>query len=653
MIANHRIREGNGGEIIMQFSKPFTSTAMLLLAPLLCAQNEDIEQLDPLVVTASRAPMEQKQVIQSMTVITREDIERRRVTHIAALLADVPGLAVSHSGAVGSQTQVRVRGAESNHILVMIDGVEANDPASGDDFRFEHMQTADVERIEIVRGPQSALWGTDALAGVINIITRSGRGEADRSVFLEAGSDSMINGGLGLDFGGGEVFAHIGLSHFETDGTNISRTGDEDDGSETTTLNARFNARWSDRSVVDAMFRYVDAQSDIDAIDFFTTGLPTDADLGNDAKRSYARLRGTLDGQLAQTLTLTYLDTDNDNQVGGVVNSLSSARKLGLYYQADYSLAPGHRLTAALDYEEIDFSQRGQAFSFGDPNQDHQIDTLGWVAEYVGGDSRGWDWTASVRRDNHSDFDDANSYRAALAYAFNDRSRLRASTGTGRKAPTFTERFGFFADVFIGNPDLEPENSKSYELAYEYTAPNGSFALILFDQDLEDEINGFVFDPAQGVFTAENETGTSERSGVELTAQWRLDEGWDIGGSYTYTDATEHSFERQTDELRRPRHMGHLFFNYQGFDGRANINLNLNYNGIQDDIFFPPFPEPSSIVELDDYLLIDLAGSWSLNRKIELYGRIRNLSDESYENVFGFATPGRTVMAGIRYRFGQ
>ena len=640
----------------MQITKPFMATALLLVTPLLCAQHDEIEQLDPLVVTASRVLMEQKHVIQSMTVISREDIERRRVVHIADLLADVPGLAVSQSGALGSQVQVRVRGAESNHILVMIDGVEANDPASGDDFRFEHMQTADVERIEIVRGPQSALWGTDALAGVINIITRSGKGQGDRSVFVEAGSNNTVNGGLGLDFGDGDVFAHLGLTYFETDGTNISRTGDEDDGSQTTTLNARLNARVSDRSAVDAMFRYVDAQADIDAIDFFTTGLPSDADLGNDASRSYARLRGTLDtleGQLGHTLTLTHLDTDNDNRVGSMVDASSSARKLGLYYQTDYSLAPGHRLTAALDYEEIDFSQRGQVFSFGDPNQDHQLDTLGWVAEYVGGNSRGWDWAAGVRRDNHSDFDDANSYRAAIAHAFNDRSRLRASTGTGRKAPTFTERFGFFADVFVGNPELQPENSRSYELAYEYTASNGSFAIILFDQDLEDEINGFVFDPVQGVFTAENETGTSERSGVELSARWRLDEGWDIGGSYTYTDAIEQSFDRHTDELRRPRHMGHLFLNYHGFDGRVNINLNLNYNGNQVDIFFPPFPDPSIIVDLNDYLLIDLAGSWELNPRVELYGRVRNLGDENYENVFGFATPGRTVMAGIRYRFGH
>ena len=640
----------------MKTAKPAMATALLLVVPLLGAQDEAIEQLEDIVVTASRVPIEQKRSTQSLTIITRAQIERRQATHVADLLADVPGLAVSTAGAVGSHTQIRVRGSESNHILVMIDGVKANDPASGDDFRFEHLQTADIERIEIVRGPQSALWGTDALAGVINIITRSGQGAADRSAFLEVGTHNTLNGGFGLDFGGETVSAHLGLSHFETDGTNISRTGNEDDGSEATTLSAKLKARISDHAVVDAMFRYVDAKADIDGIDFFSTGLPTDADLGNDVTRSYARLRGQLsspNGQWEQSLTLTHLDTDNKNLSGATVSSSSAAQRLGLNYQVDYTVAPGHRLTAAIDYEEVDFSQRGEAFSFGDPNQDHQRDTLGWVAEYVGGAGVGWDWNVSVRRDYHSDFDDANSYRAALAYSINDRSRIRAATGTGRKAPTFTERFGFFADVFVGNPDLIPENSRSYEIAYQYNRADVSFEIIWFDQDLEDEINGFVFDPVLFVFTAANETGNSERSGVELTAQWQPAEDWDLGGSYTYTDATEQSFDQRVDELRRPRHMAHFFVNRRAFDGRANLNLNLSYNGQQDDLFFPPYPEPSAVLELDDYLLVDVSGSWRLNPKVELFGRVKNLTDASYENVLGFATPGRTVMAGVRYRFGQ
>ncbi|MDX1569010.1 MAG: TonB-dependent receptor [Xanthomonadales bacterium] len=631
----------------------YLQAAALAVAPFLSpAEETRTADLERMVVTAARVPLEPGRVTQSVTVITREDIERRQAVRVVDLLRDVPGVAVSQSGPVGSQTQVRMRGSEANHVLVMIDGVDANDPASSDDFRFEHLMTADVQRIEIVRGPQSALWGTDALAGVINIITRSG-GETGGSVFVEMGSNDTRHAGASLEFGNSRLQGHLGAARFDTDGTNVARTGNERDGTTNTTLTTGLRAELGEQATLDAMVRYVDATSDIDAIDFLATGLPVDANLQNTARRGYGRLRGTWDDRnnhLNHQLTVSYLDTQTENR--GSTTDSAAAERIGLRYQVTWVPVTDHLVTAAVDHERTDFAQRGTASPFGDPNQDQRMDQTGLVVDYVGQSGPRWDYNLSTRYDDHSDFEDAVTVRAAVGYRVGEQGRLRATAGTGRKAPTFTERYGFFADQFIGNPDLEPEESRSLELGYERDFENGAIGVALFDQDLEQEINGFIFDPTSGLFTARNQEGRSHRRGVELIASWQPSRSWSVSGNYTFTDATELEGSAEVDEIRRPRHAASLNFNYATDDGRGNLNLNVNYNGRRDDTFFPPFPEPPTRVQLDDVLLVDLAARWSLNERLELFGRIANLFDEQYEEVYGFATPGRTAMAGLRYRFG-
>jgi len=306
-----------------------------------------------------------------------------------------------------------------------------------------------------------------------------------------------------------------------------------------------------------------------------------------------------------------------------------------------------------VDYEDVDFVQTGTATDFGDPNQNQSIDTTGLVLEYVGHAADAWDWSLGLRRDLFSDFNDATSYQAALGYNISQAGRFRASYGDGQKAPTFTERFGFFADTFVGNPNLTPEQSESFELGYEQAFQRGSISLTWFNQDLTNEINGFVFDPTLGVFTAANEDGTSKRNGIELASNWQIGSGFSINGNYTYTDATEPDGTQRVREIRRARHIGSINLNYTDSKARTNLNLNINYNGDQTDLFFPPFPQPSQIVELDNYVLVDLAGSWRVTNNLDLFARINNLLDEDYEDVFGFATPGITAFAGIRYRFGS
>ncbi len=621
--------------------------------------------LDPVVVSASRAPVTLSEVPGSVTVIERDEIERRQVVHVADLLRSIAGVSVSRSGTPGSQTQVRMRGAESNHVLVLIDGVEANDPAAGDEFRWEQLTSFDIERIEVVRGPQSSLFGSDALAGVVNIVTRREVNGPGAGGFLEGGSFGTVYGGANARTAGERYSASFGGAYLDSDGSNISRQGGEDDGYDNLTLSAAADFAAADNLEFEFGGRYIDAENDYDAIDFFETGLPVDADRVSKNESlflsSMARL-GLFHGLWQNQLKVTYADSDNDNYSDGAEDGSTGAETLGLYYQGgvEFEGGPGaarHTLTMALEHEREDFSQRGIASDFGDPNQDQEMDNTAYAAEYV---VRAWDallLSGSLRYDDNSDFNNEYAWRAGASYRVDAwGSKFRASIGKGHKSPTFIERFGFFPDLFIGNPDLRPEESRSWEVGMDQALAAGrvEIGLTYFRARLEDEINGFVFDPESFLFTAQNVEGTSHRKGVEGTLSVRLTDSLSSTASYTFTNSKEPStLGGHEEELRRPRHMAAANVNYAFFRSRANVNLGVTYTGERDDIFFPPFPAESEIVGLDSYTLVNLAASYRFSARTELYGRVENLLDEDYEDIYGFTNPGIGGFVGMRMAFGD
>jgi vitamin B12 transporter len=615
------------------------------------------EQIDNIIVTASRSPIELVNAGSAATVITRDQIELRQARYVTDLLRSVPGFAVSQVGTTGSQTQVRVRGAEANHVLVLIDGVRANDPASGDEFRWELLSTGDVERIEIVRGPQSSLWGSDAVSAVVHVITQSGGHRSGMSGYAEGGSHNTVNGGINGGIGGDRWSLGFGVEHLDTDGTNISRSGAEKDDSDMTTASLSSQFRPTADLDIKLGLRAVNAYSQFDPVDFFVTGLPQDGDVATDSERIYLNADttfGTLNGRLVHHLNARYLDTDNRNLSDGFADSSTASDRRTLTYQADIQIDE-NLLSLAIEHERTRFEQRGE-IGFGDPNQDQKMSVSSFIADFQGRSLERLTWLLSARYDDNSDFESAVSGRLSLAYTVSDTTLLRANIGTGRKAPTFIERFGFFPGQFIGNPQLKPEKSLSYDLGVDQVLFDDALEvqLAVYYQDLEDEINGFVFDPDTFLFTAENSAGDSTRKGVEAAATLKLTESWSFGGSYTYTDSTENNDSGgDVRELRRPRHSGSLQSSYRFLDERANLMIAADYGGTSTDIFFPPFPAPSEIVSLDSHWLLDLTASLDVNRNTNLFIRASNLLDEDYEQVYGYSTPGRSVYAGARFSFGQ
>lgn len=617
---------------------------------------EESTSLDQIVVTGARAPINLNRLGNATNVISREDIDRLQVRYVADLLRTVPGFAISHSGGIGSLTQVRVRGAEANHVLVLIDGVRANDPATGDEFRWEYLTTGNVERVEVVRGPQSALWGSDAVAAVVHVITRQDRSSPRLNAYVEGGSNATGNIGVSGSTGAERWSLNGGLEYLDTDGTNVSRTGNEADGADVTTFSLAGRFEPSESLSFNAGVRAVDAYSQYDPIDFFVTGLPTDGDLATVSDTRYADLGGTYhrpDSRFTHRLTARYFESDNRNLADGVAGSTSASDRSTVMYQADIGLG-GHRLSLALEHEATSFEQRG-TFAFGDPNQDQDMDVTSIVADYAATTSDRLTWLLSARFDDNSDFEDAATGRASVAWLVSDDTTLRGSIGTGQKNPTFIERFGFFPGQFIGNPNLEPEKSTSYEIGIDHAFNDGAWSLsaTVFHQDLDDEINGFVFDPVTFLSTAENIQGDSERSGVELGATWSASEYFDVGASYTYTDSSEQDVNgSDVVELRRPRHSGSLTMNYRAAGERLRSSLSATYGGTRSDVYFPPFPQPSETVTLSNYWLVDLAVHYRLTDSATVFARGANLLDEDYEQVFGYRTPGRTAYIGVRMNFG-
>ncbi len=608
--------------------------------------------IDQIIVSGARAPIAVGDLGSAVTVITRADIERRQVRYVTDLLRSVPGFAVSHTGVVGSQTQVRVRGSEANHVLVLIDGVRANDPATGDEFRWEYLSTANIERIEIVRGPQSALWGSDALGGVVHIVTRSGNGSMGGNGYLEAGTENTLNGALNGSFGGDGWSLGLGIEQLKTDGFNISRTGDENDDSDITaaSLNAKFNP--SDALTFTLGARSINAWSQFDGVDFFVTGLPQDSDIATDTRQTFAQAGvaiGAADATLRHNLAVHYFNSDNINIRDGVEDSSAASERTRVGYQADVAVGD-NRLSLAFEHEKTQFEQRGPVV-FDDPNQDQETDVTSAVVDFQGHATDSVTYLLSARLDQHSDFDDIVTGRASITWDVADSTTLRANIGTGHKTPTFIERFGYFPGSFAGNPDLKPEYSTSYDLGVDRSFGAGSVQFSLFQQDLEDEINGyFCGAPWPAPCTAINMDGTSKRRGAELATHLNVTDNLSIAATYTYTHSEDAD---SATELRRPRHAGSLNLDYAFLDSRANINLVADYGGTRKDIFFPPWPNPSEIVTLQNFWLVDLTGRYAVSDSVTLFARASNLLDTEYEQVFGYRTPGRAFHGGVQVDFGN
>lgn len=623
------------------------ATLIAALAPADLALAQGVTELEGIVIegaSLSGEPADAATLGSASTVITGEELERRQIRHAADALRTVPGLAVTRSGGVGSQTQVRVRGAEANQVKVIIDGVEVNSLSAGD-FQFETLLAENIERIEVIRGPQSGIYGANALAGIINIVTKKGTQTPKVSAQIEGGSLGTYGVSATASGAGEHGYLSITAARRETDGFNIARSGSEEDGSQQKTIFARAGISPTDYFRVDVMGRYQENLAETDPDSPFD-GLPDDISGETDLREQIlGRISAELDtfeNTWTHKFFADYFEDDfvSNGATFGLFENFGERRRFGylstLRLTSDVIVPASHVFVGL--YEKLDESFES---NFGAVRAARG--NTGFAGEYQGAFAEQVYIAANIRHDDKDSFEDATTYRLAGAYRIpGTGTRVHASYGKGITDPTFFEQFGFTLD-FQGNPDLKPEESVGWDAGIEQKFLDGRVTadLTYFEAELTDEIVGF----GQTVI---NQIGESERRGIELALSAHLTPELVLNGTYTYTDATDPD---GSEEVRRPPHSASLSLAYSFLDGRARLNADAVYNGERKDDNFGTFP--ATTVTLDDYVLINIAGSYKLDENLDVFGRVENLLDEDYEEVFGFSSPPITAYGGVRITLGD
>ena len=568
------------------------------------------------------------------SAITETEIAARGQQYISDLLRTLPGISVNSSGPGGGLTQIRVRGSEANHVLVLIDGVEVANPSSGE-FDFSGLRAEDVVRIETLRGEQSALYGSDAIGGVINIITRAGSTQEGWRASVEAGSRETLEGQVSAVIPLGGAALSFNGNVFTTEGYDISGLDGEKDGSKSRNLNIGLNNVALGELTLSGKFgsSRLDTQYDEDSS---FDGRLNDTNSETTVRTETARIdaRFELVG-FSNLITAQMVDTDTDTREGFSVRTKGSRH--GLNWAAEKEFGDSS-FTALAEAEHESYSIIPN-FTEADAEPDNWTYALAGDYRYSAGSLS---LTASARHDINDLFEDATTWRVGGGYAFDDvGGRLRASIGTGVKNPSLIELFGFFpASRFTGNRDLQPEQSLGFSLGYEQELGGLNLSVDYFRSELKDEITT-VFNP-DFTSTVINLDTDSTRQGVELEARWDISEQLSARGAATFL----YSEQNEVEEIRRPDFIASASVAYSPVD-TLSFTATLDHNGSQLDTDFGTFQN----VTLDAFTLLGLNAAYNVSDTVSLTLRGDNLLDEDYQEVFGYASPGRTLYGGVKASF--
>ncbi len=601
-----------------------------------------------IIVTGAREPVAGAAAPVSSTVLNEDEIEALDLPAAADLLRLTPGLAVASTGPRGTQTQLRIRGAEAGHTLLFVDGIRFNDPAAGNEARFELLTSDLLSRVEVVRGPQSALWGSEALGGVIAVESADPFRRAGLSGQGEYGSlDSARLAGR-YAVRAGDVGISAGLGWQRSDGIDSFGAGGDRDGFRNLAASLRIEARPAEAVRLGVTAWWVEGRSRYDGFDPVTF---LRADTLDTTRNRIGAVRAFAAGDWGGWSVrgeASYLDSANRNRLAGAPLNSTFGDRLTLGGQVSRRVG-GHTIIAAVDHQAEDFRARDTQF-FGGTDQDRSRSLTALVGEWRAEWSEAILTDVAVRHDDFSAFANETSVRASLLVRPGGGFALHAAYGEGIAQPTFYDLFGFFPGSFAGNPDLRPETARSWEAGIRWA--NGTVALGLtgFVSRLRNEIVD-TFDPLTFLSSTANADGRSRRDGIELSASWRHADWLNVEANYTWLDANEQpsAGAALVREIRRPRSTANVAG--WGESGRFSWSASLAYVGARRDTDFDLLP--AAVVRLDDYLLGSLRLGWQILPALELYARVENAFDADYQDVVGYSTPGRTVYAGLRVALGR
>jgi len=610
-----------------------------------------IYTLSDVVVTATKTSTPLFELANSITVIDSVEIERKKNSNVLELLKTEYGLNITQQGSFGSLANVYTRGANTGHTLVLLDGIEINMPSDpGGTFDFGNLPVDNIERIEILRGPQSTLYGSDALAGVINIITKKGTGTPKFFLSTVGGSYNSYKGLAGLNGSYDFLNYSLTLSRFKTDGFSSAseETGNkEKDGSSSYSASSRLGAEITDDFDLNFIFRFTKADVDYDQFGGQFGDDPTYVyKLEESAFRTegkYSAFNGFWEQTLGVSIFRNVRKYSNDAFVYDASRAFYDGRKLKIDWQNNFYLANTNTLILGVETEKEEAETEYYIFSQTFPLESILPKSSSRTTGVYLQDQfklENFFGTAGVRFDDHQRFGSTLTYRFAPAYIiWETGTKLKATIGTGFKAPSLYYLF----DPSYGNPDLNPEKSIGWDAGIEQYLWDSKLIIgaTYFENYFKDL---FGFDEN---FRTIN-INKAETRGVEFYFILNLLKEISTKGNFTYTDSKDKSMnspDKDLPLLRRPKIKASYEVNYS-FNDKANINGEIIYAGERDDKDFSQFPVQR--VKLKGYSIVNLAASYKIFEFLQLYARVENLFDTDYEEVLGYATPGLSGYAGIK-----
>ena len=614
-------------------------------------------ELPNMVVTATRTETPENEVASSMTVITAEDIAAKHLTTAADALRTVPGVDVIRSGGPGQPTAVYLRGANANHTLVLVDGVEMNDPSSTDgSFDFANLQTDNIERIEVLRGAASAAYGSDAMGGVINVITKKGKGSAKFTGTAEGGSYDTWKTTGAVSGSTERVNYSLNASRLETAGfsTADQAMGNVNpNGHANTTVSGSSGIKVTDNLDLGATLRYNEGKTSYDDCGGVNCDNTGNYNTFNELfTRGFGHLK-LFDGLWEQTLGAAYSRTDRSNVnvfSPASPNSFNSAsanlgEKVKLDYQNIFNIHKSNIVTLGVEEEADSLSSSSASPDPYGYNASIPVKTMNTVSTYLQDQIKLFDrsfTTLGVRYDDNNRFGGHETWRVNELYTIKETgTRLKGNYGTGFKAPSLNQLYDTIYGS--GNPNLKPETSVNWDAGLEQDLYRKKIttSVSYFNNNFNNLIQFLSVPPYTN-----NNVSRAKTSGVETFMEMRPLTDLTLRSTYTYTQSLD--MVTNTQLLHRPKNKASFDADYQ-FLEKAHIHFNVLMVGQKADTAYISY---SSVpVTIASYTLLNLAGSYDVNKHLQVFGRIDNLLNKQYQEIYGYGTSGVAGYGGVKVSY--
>jgi vitamin B12 transporter len=594
---------------------------------------------ETIVVSATRLPTPVAQVASSVTVISANDIAVQQAQSLPDVLKGVPGLNIVQTGGPGGQTSLFMRGTNSNHVKVLVDGIDVGDPSSANGaFGFSSFLTPDIDRVEVLRGPQSGLYGSDAIGGVINIITKAGNGPAKFTAGVDGGSFDTFNqnGGVSGSIDGFHFAANV--AHFHSNATPVTpidllAPGEKrnDDRYDNVTASTKLGYDVASNFDLGFVGRYTNSRLHITGDDWF--GHPNATQSRDTSLQYYTRGTGhlvLLNGFLDQTVGVAFSSVKYTDDSPSNGTSPYSGDRIKVDWQGNLHFSDSEVLVLGAEHQRDEINL---------PISANTSINSGYV-ELQSNPFDNFYGTVSVRFDDNDHFGSWTTYRIAPAYIIAATgTKLKASVGTGFKAPTLSQMFQNYPSYgFYGNPDLKPETSTGWDVGFEQPLFENvvRFGATYFRNDIKNLIGN------NATYTSYTNIGKAKTEGVESFISLQPIESVTLRLDYTYTKATDEILHLEL--LRRPQNKFSVDARWQ-ITPELSVDANLLTVG--------PWIDGNraftiSRMKASGYTTVDVGANYDITDNFTVYGRINNLLDEDYQNPVGFLRPGRGFFAGVK-----